>query len=60
MDRGMERTRGGRLPEAISMTMIARDAAGGQFSFTWWYQSWRGISPRLTFINPFEPDLEVQ
>ena len=45
----------GRLPEAVSMTMIARDATGGQLNRHMVIPVMaRHIDPRLTFVNPFE------
>jgi general secretion pathway protein J len=45
----------GRLPEAISMTMIARDASGGQLSRHMVVPIMaRHADPRLAFVNPFD------
>jgi prepilin-type N-terminal cleavage/methylation domain-containing protein len=45
----------GRLPEAVSMTMIARDATGGQLNRHMVIPIMaRHIDPRLRFVNPFD------
>ncbi len=46
----------GRLPAAVSMTMIARDPKGGTFSrFMVMPILARPFDPRLNFTNPFDP-----
>jgi general secretion pathway protein J len=45
----------GRLPEAISMTMVLRDASGGQLNRHMVVPIMaRHVDPRLAFVNPFD------